>query len=319
MDSGRCIVCENEAGNRILQAREKMNGTLEAFDYLQCHACGHLRLVTEVPDMGAFYAKGYYSFHAQRMPAWRQWLYRVRTAVTLGAGSWVGRLLGFLKMPSYTYWLGKTGLRLGDRLLDVGSGAGNLIRILQCAGLECTGIDPYLPADSRTPEGAMLRKAELTDESMTYHAILFNHSFEHVEDPRGMLQKAASLLEPGGCLVVRMPLSDSFAFFHYGADWFQWDAPRHRNLFTHASFRLLAEQCGLIVEETLDDSGRIQFWASEQYRRNIFHNSKESYAHDDRQTLFSKRQIREYDRWAEWLNRMGAGDQATFICRKASG
>lgn len=319
MDSGVCIICGNKAGNRRLQAREKMNGTLEAFDYLQCAACGHLQLVTEVVDMGSYYAKGYYSFHADRIPAWRRWLYRTRTSVTLGGGSLAGRWLGHVKKPYYTYWLEKTRLQKGQRVLDVGSGAGNLIRILQCAGLECTGIDPYMPGNVRTPEGVELRRADLMDEAKTYHAILFNHSFEHVSNPREMLQKAAALLEPGGCVVVRIPLSDSFAFFHYGADWFQWDAPRHQNLFTRASFRHLAGQCGLRVEESIDDSGRIQFWASEQYRQNIFHNSKESYAHNDRQMLFSKRQIREYDQWAEWLNRMGAGDQATFICRRSAG
>ena len=27
--------------------------------------------------------------------------------------------------------------------------------------------------------------------------------------------------------------------------------------------------------------------------------------------------LAEFDRWAAWLNRLGAGDQATFICRRA--
>lgn len=316
MNAPPCMVCGNEAGNRLRQVREKMNGTLEAFDYVQCGACGHLHLVSAVADMGAHYAQGYYSFHARRIPAWRQGLYRLRTASTLGGGGLAGRMLVRIKPPYYTYWLEKTGLRVGDRVLDVGCGAGNLIRILQCAGLDCTGIDPFLPADSRTPEGVELRKADFLDAQGTYHALLFNHAFEHVPNPRELLHKAASMLEPGGCVVVRIPLADSFAFFHYGADWFQWDAPRHQNLFTRASFRRLAADCGLALEKAIDDSSGIQFWASEQYRRNVFHNAKESYAHNPRQTLFSKRQIREYARWAKWLNRLGAGDQATFICRK---
>jgi len=318
MDSMTCMICGNTEGNRLLQAREKMNGTLDAFDYLQCRDCGHLHLVTDVADMGVYYAKGYYSFHTRAIPAWRQWLYRARTSVTLGGPSLVGRLLGWIKKPYYTYWVEKTGLQLGNHILDVGCGAGNLIRILQCAGLTCTGIDPFLPEDSNTPEGVELRRADLLDEQKTYRAILFNHSFEHVPNPREILQKAASLIEPDGCVVIRIPLSDSFAFFHYGADWFQWDAPRHQNLFTRDSFGRLAKECGLVVDEQIDDSSKIQFWASEEYRKNIFHNSKESYAHDDQQTHFSKQQIRDFARWAKWLNQMGAGDQATFICRRLS-
>ncbi|MDY0150196.1 MAG: class I SAM-dependent methyltransferase [Kiritimatiellia bacterium] len=316
MTPPECPICANTAGNRLLSVCEKMNGTLEPFDYAQCPACGHLHLAAPPADMSPYYATGYYSFHSRPIPAWRQWLYRWRTAAALGGGGVSGRLMNRLKPPFYAYWLEHTGLRLGHRVLDVGCGAGNLIRILQVAGLQCTGSDPFLPGDSRTPEGAQLRKADLLDIESSWDAILFNHAFEHVPNPREVLAQAARLLEPGGCIVVRIPLSDSFAFFHYGPNWVQWDAPRHLNLFTRNSFTTLAEQCGLKVETTLEDSSRMQFWGSEEYQRNIFHNSKESYGHNPHQTTFSRRQLRDFDRWSRWLNDMGAGDQATFICRK---
>lgn len=312
-----CPICANTSGNRLLSVCEKMNGTLEAFNYAQCPACGHLYLATPLTDISPYYATGYYSFHSRPIPAWRQWFYRWRTAAALGGGGISGRLMNRLKPPFYAYWLEQTGLRLGNRVLDVGCGAGNLIRILQVAGLQCTGIDPFLPGDTRTPEGAQLLKADLLTEERLWHAILFNHSFEHVPNPREVLTQAARLLEPGGCVVVRIPLSDSFAFFHYGPNWVQWDSPRHLSLFTRNSFAILAEQCGLHVDTTLEDSSRMQFWGSEEYRRNIFHNSKESYGHNPRQTTFSRLQLRNFDRWASWLNDMDAGDQATFICRRA--
>ena len=110
-----CLVCGNAAGNRILAAREKMDGTLESFDYVQCAACGHLHLVAPPADLGSYYAKGYYSFHARAIPCWRQWLYRTRTASLLGNGHFLGRLLNGLKPPYYAYWLAQTGLRRGDR------------------------------------------------------------------------------------------------------------------------------------------------------------------------------------------------------------
>ncbi len=74
MNPPACLVCGNAGGNRILAAREKMNGTLDSFDYVQCAACGHLHLVTLPADLDAYYAKGYYSFHTRAIPRWRQWL-----------------------------------------------------------------------------------------------------------------------------------------------------------------------------------------------------------------------------------------------------
>jgi hypothetical protein len=67
----------------------------------------------------------------------------------------------------------------------------------------------------------------------------------------------------------------------------------------------------------LQDSSSFQFWASEDYRHDRFFHSKESFAQSQRYVHFTRRQMRDYARWAKWLNRMGAGDQATFICRKA--
>lgn len=312
-----CPICANVADNRILHVQEKMNGTLEPFDYLHCAACGHLSLATPVADFSPYYAKGYYSFHVRPVPARRRLFYALRTRTVLGGKNPVGRLLERLKPPFYSAWLRHTGLRLGQTLLDVGCGAGNLIRILHACGLRCAGIDPFLPEPSiATPEGALLERRDLLDETRPFDAILFSHSLEHVPDPRAQLAQAAKLLVPGGCAIVRIPLSDSFAFHHYGADWFQWDAPRHIHLFTRKSLGLLAAEVGLPVERTIEDSTKIQFWASEEYRMGIWQNDPRSFAHDPHQTHFSPDDIRRFEQTAALLNTFHAGDQATFILRK---
>lgn len=316
MNVAACSICGNAAGNRRWQAREKMDGTLEAFAYVQCADCGHLRLETLPADMGKYYARNYAPFHVRRISPLRHWLYRLRTAPALGRPAGLGRLLNLLKKPYYYYWLEKTGLRRGDRFLDVGCGAGMLVRILRCAGVESQGIDRYYPAGDLAGDDGIVQRRDLLDETGRYRAVLFDHSFEHVPNPRELLAKAAAILEPGGCVIVRIPLSDSFAMYRYGPDWVQWDAPRHLNLFTQDSFGRLAGQCGLRVETMLQDSSSFQFWASEDYRHDRFFHAPDSFAQSQRYVHFSRRQMRAYARWAKWLNRMGAGDQATFICRQ---
>lgn len=314
--SSRCAVCGNEEGNRRWQVREKMDGTLEAFDYDQCRICGHVQLVGLPEDLGKYYARNYSPFRVRRIPTLRRWLYRLRTAPALGQLAPPGRLLNLLKKPYYYYWLERTGLRRGDRFLDVGCGAGMLVRILRCAGVDGRGIDRYFPAGDLAGDDGIVQRRDLLDETGPYQAVLFDHSFEHVPNPREMLAKAAAILAPGGCVIVRIPLADSFARFRYGTDWVQWDAPRHLNLFTQDSFGRLAGQCGLRVETMLQDSSSFQFWASEDYRHDRFFHSPESFAQSQRYVHFTRRQMRAYARWAKWLNRMGAGDQATFICRR---
>lgn len=313
-----CSICGNVTGNCRWQAREKMDGTLEAFDYVQCAVCGHLRLETSPANMGKYYARNYSPFHVRHIPPLRRWLYRSRTAPALGQLALLGRLLNLLKKPYYFYWLKKTGLRRGNRFLDVGCGAGMLVSILRCAGVDSQGIDRYFPAENLAEDEGVVLRRDLLDETGSYHAVLFDHSFEHIPNPRELLTKAAALLEPGGCVIVRIPLSDSFARYRYGANWVQWDAPRHLNLFTQDSFSRLARQCGLRVETMLQDSSSFQFWASEDYRHDRFFHSKESFAQSQQYVHFTRRQVRDYARWAKWLNQMGAGDQATFICRMAS-
>lgn len=312
----QCPICGNRDGNRVFTVREMMNGTGAPFEYVECGACGHLHIAAIPEDLGRYYASKYYSYGVRVERGWRGWLKRVRTRALLGGGGVPGRILSAIRIPIYGAWLKETGLRQGDRLLDVGCGAGNFIRLLQECGLECTGIDPFLRADEDTPSGAKLRQRAIEEEPGRYKGILFSHSLEHIADPRRALEKAAELLLPGGVVIIRIPLADSLAFLRYGADWYQLDAPRHLNLFTKKSLSLLAGQCGLEIRSTVHDSNKDQFWASEEYKMGIGLNDPRSFAHDDHQTHFKKADIARWKQWAIWCNEMGVGDQAAFLLRK---
>ena len=232
MKSLTCGICGNTEGNRVFPVREMMNGTGEAFEYVQCARCGHLRIAEIPADLGKYYAGAYYSFHSNPRGGWRGWCDRARVAAMLGGRNPVGRFFAAVKKTNFEGWLRRAGLRIGDEFLDVGCGSGKFIRMLQGAGLKCTGIDPFLDGDSETPEGAHLRRRGIEEETGRYRGIMFSHSLEHVGEPGPALKKAGELLEDDGVLIVRIPLADSLAFWRYGADWFQLDAPRHLNLFT---------------------------------------------------------------------------------------
>ena len=125
------------------------------------------------------------------------------------------------------------------------------------------------------------------------------------------------LLKPEGVALVRIPVADSWAWRHYGADWVQLDPPRHLFLHTRRSMDLLAAAAGLKVERVVHDSTAFQFWGSEQYRRGIPLQDPRSYARNPRASAFSAGEIRTFEARAAELNACGEGDQACFYLRRA--
>jgi hypothetical protein len=141
---------------------------------------------------------------------------------------------------------------------------------------------------------------------------MMNHSFEHLEAPEAMLVEISRLLLPGHALLIRVPVAGKHAWREYGPAWVALDAPRHHFLHTEQSIRLLAERTGFELTEVRYDSTGFQFWASEQYRQDIPLADTRSHAGNPKGSIFTRKQIAEFDRRAAELNARGEGDTACF-------
>ena len=86
--------------------------------------------------------------------------------------------------------------------------------------------------------------ATVQDVPGTYDLVMFNHSFEHVEDPLPTLRHARNLLAPGATLLLRTPVAGCWAWRHYGTDWVSIDAPRHAFIPSIAGLRAAAGRRG---------------------------------------------------------------------------
>jgi SAM-dependent methyltransferase len=89
------------------------------------------------------------------------------------------------------------------RLLEVGCGRGELTTALAVDGYDVLGIDPA------APYGDHFRRLTLDDldEPARYDGVVAAFSLHHIRDLEAALDKIASLLQPGGVLVV-----DEFAW-----------------------------------------------------------------------------------------------------------
>lgn len=314
-----CRICGEAGDHARFTAREMMFGSREPFEYFECRRCGCLQ-IAEIPrDLGRFYGGGYYSYASPpEEPGLRRYLKRRRTEHALGRPSLLGRaLLGVFGPSSFVSWARNAGAGLDTRILDVGSGSGHLLRQMHDAGFtHLTGIDPYIEGDLRIASGVAVLRRSLDEFTGEFGLIMLHHSFEHMQDPRQALSDARRLLAPAGTILIRIPVAGSHAWRTYGTDWVQLDAPRHLHLHTPESMRIIGEAAGLEIARIEYDSTGLQFWGSEQYRRGISLDDPRSHAFGAKGSVFSRREMREFERRAIELNREGLGDSAAFYLRR---
>lgn len=297
-----------------------MFGLRDEFLYFQCAICGSIQLAVVPDDLSKYYPKDYYSFGTPasvHCSALHRFLRRKRGEHFFGRSSLPGRLMTLIKgPPDIPEWLPRTGIKLDDKVLDVGSGAGQLLLYLSGLGFtHLTGVDWYIESDLHH-EGVHIRKSQLGQMEGSYDLVMFHHSFEHMPDPLSTLKDAARLTKPGKHILIRIPVAGTYAWRNYGTNWVQFDAPRHIFLHTEQGIRIMAEQAGLVLTEVFYDSSAFQFWGSEQYLRDIPLRSKQSFANAGSQPLFSQAEIARFQAKTAALNAASDGDQACFYLRR---
>lgn len=138
----------------------------------------------------------------------------------------------------------------GGKVLDVGCGRGQFLRLLKRLGYEISGTE--LSADSaaaarrhlggRVRVGA-LQECNFADEE--FDAVTAWQVFEHLEDPRATLRECRRILKPGGALVLSMPNIESWQHRWARCEWFHLDLPRHLYHYSPATLARLLESEGL--------------------------------------------------------------------------
>ena len=321
-----CRICGNEQGNRIHQTREMMFGTRDTFEYLECGQCGTLQIV-DIPDLSLYYPRDYYSLDESTNIEIAKNIRRRVAAKYIGkqllyGNSMLGRWL-VAKRPhlpdQFPLSLREPILNLNfhSRILDFGCGRGGLLQTLYYFGFQnLTGADAFIDDDLSYSTGVVVLKRPLAELEPDFDLIMFNHSFEHLPNPRESFLHLQRLLAPDGIALIRIPIVN-YAWEKYDVNWVQLDAPRHLFLYTERAFLRLAEEAGFIVEKVAYDSGAFQFFASEQYLKDIPLLDPVAYRGVASESIFTESQIEEWESLAARLNAEGRGDQACFYLRKA--
>jgi len=319
-----CRICHNEEGNVSYLTREMMFNFRDEFEYIKCAHCGCLHLAEIPEDLSKYYPDAYYSYQEPPRKEYSALLLRlrkIRSRHFLGQRSFVGGLLAALSTQQEHFdWLKRAGVNFDSEILDAGCGAGKLLLKLRREGFHnLTGVDPFIAEDIAYENGVRVYKKELGELDRAYDFIMLNHSLEHMSDQLATLQKLHGLIRSDGCVLLRIPVVDCYAWRKYGIDWAALDAPRHIYLHTVKSMHILSAQAGFEVTDVVYDSTIRQFQSSEQYLRGIPYKDHENGFLKPDTKPFSDEERSQFEKFAELLNTLRDGDTACFYLRKKSG
>jgi SAM-dependent methyltransferase len=147
----------------------------------------------------------------------------------------------------------RRSLRAGAEVLEVGCAAGDLLIPLRDAGFRVTGVEISDHA-ATIARGRHLdvHTGTLADAPLagrTFDAVIMRNVIEHVPDPRGDLEKAASLLRAGGLLSLRTDNVASLDARLFRSLWYGFDFPRHLTLFSPRTLTAMVRSTGLEVAQ----------------------------------------------------------------------
>jgi len=232
-----CPVCFS-ANTRFLFDCEDFSISKEIFKIWGCNECSH-RFTYPVPleaEAGRYYAADHYISHTDTSEGIVNKLYKLARRFTLS--------------EKRRFVQGQTGLASG-RLLEVGTGTGAFLSIMEQAGWQTTGLEPDFQAREKALKLYRLPVYEpahlfgLTHGS--FDAITLWHVLEHVYNLQDYMEQFSKLLKPSGCLFIAVPNYTSNDAAHYKSYWAAYDVPRHVHHFSPASMQVLAQKHGFSI------------------------------------------------------------------------
>ena len=144
-----------------------------------------------------------------------------------------------------------------DRLLDVGCGKGQFVRLARARGWDAWGVELDEGACRHAREQLGLEtvlNGSLDSPSLpeSFDAITLWDVIEHVPDPVGLLREAAAKLRTGGIIAVRTANIRSWAFDKHRARWWAFGSD-HRFYFSPHSLRTAMNLANLRVIDVIDN------------------------------------------------------------------
>lgn len=243
-----CPVCNKPAVTWSTARDYEYFSVPGTFNYYHCDACDTI-FIYPVPVylLKRIYPPNYYSF------------VNTRKNIVVRAKEWLDRRF-FRKMLRNL-----PGNQIN--VLDVGGGTGWILDVLKnaderIAHTQVVDIDEHAGEIAiRNGHAYFQGSMEAFNTEKKFNLILMLNLVEHVADPLAILQKASTLLQPGGQIVIKTPNTRSLdARVFRRSYWGGLHCPRHWIIFSENSFRIMLGSTNLEVLKLAYTQGA-PFWA----------------------------------------------------------
>ena len=138
------------------------------------------------------------------------------------------------------------------KVLDVGAGTGDFLKVCKNNGWVASGVEPSIDAIQIAAQKEIFLKEQLVDfQDEKFDVITLWHVLEQVENLQEYISILKQMLSKNGRIIVAVPNHKSYDANYYKESWAAFDVPRHLWHFSQGSIHKLFSEVDMIVEETL--------------------------------------------------------------------
>jgi 2-polyprenyl-3-methyl-5-hydroxy-6-metoxy-1,4-benzoquinol methylase len=247
-----CPACGKEQGVLFLSAPDRFHGRAQVYQLERCPSCTLVFLKDPPPpeQMGEHYGPDYDRSVAAAGDSPARWSGRVKV---------IGQY------------------RSGGALLDLGCSSGGFLQAVASPSWQLYGIEmsESVARRAESASGARVFVGDILDAPYapaSFDVITCFHVFEHLYEPRAVLQKVAEWLKPGGLFYLMVPNIDSAGAKVFKTYWYALELPRHLSHFSPKSLNALAQSAGLEQEMLTTNrepfiENSVRYWLDERFRR----------------------------------------------------
>jgi len=134
----------------------------------------------------------------------------------------------------------------GNKVLDVGAGAGMFVKLALERGLDAKGVEPsaYLANYAISRGLPVINSSDPDYPDASFDAIYMTDVIEHIADPLPLLRKYGRTLKPGGVMFVSTPNVSSLLARLMGKRWWHFRIA-HIGYYSKKTLDLIMKKAGL--------------------------------------------------------------------------